>query len=46
MKIMLVFLSLCLVVGLWAPPKLKLGGMVTVGAVVMILYFLLAPHQL
>lgn len=46
MKIMLAFLGLCLIVGLWAPPKLRLGGMIGVGVVLMILYFLLFPYKL
>lgn len=46
MSIMLAFLGLCIVAGLWAPPKLKLGHAVAIGAVLMILFFLLTPHRL
>lgn len=46
MNIMLIFLGLCLIAGLWAPPKLRFGGLIVVGAVLMVLVFWLFPHRM
>ena len=46
MKILLAFLGLCLAVGLWVPPKQKLGGLIAGGAVLLVLFFLISPHQM
>jgi hypothetical protein len=46
MKLMLAFLGLWMVVGLWAPPKRKLAGLVAGTAALLVLFFLVAPHYL
>lgn len=46
MNVMLIFLGLCLIAGLWAPPKLRLGRIIAVAAVLMVLFFWLFPHRM
>lgn len=46
MNIMLGFLFLCVVLGLWASPKVKLNWLIPALAVAMVLLFLVSPHRL
>lgn len=46
MKFMLAFLGLCIVVGLWAPPKHKLTGLVIGTAALLVLFFLVVPRYM
>ena len=46
MKFMLVFLVLCVVLGLWSPPKAKRGWIVAVLAVIMVAYFFVSPSHM
>lgn len=46
MKFMLAFLALCIVVGLWTPPKLKLASLIAGTAVLLVLFFLVVPRYL
>lgn len=46
MKLLLTFFGLWIVVGLWAPPKLKLAGMVAGTAALLVLFFLVVPRYM
>ena len=40
------YLALCLIVGLWAPRKLKLPAVVVTLASALVLFFLLSPSKM
>ncbi len=46
MKLLLAFLGLWIVVGLWAPPKLKLAGVVAGTAALLVLFLLVVPRYM
>lgn len=46
MKLMLAFLGVWMVVGLWAPPKRKLAGLIAGTAALLVIFFLVAPNHL
>lgn len=46
MNLMLAFLALCIIAGLWAPAKSKLGGVIAAAAVLLVLVFLFLPNRL
>jgi hypothetical protein len=44
---MLVFMAVCLILGLWVKPKVRYGtAMIAVAALLLVLYFWLRPQQL
>lgn len=43
---MVAFLVVCIILGLWAPPKAKLGVLVLVLAVALVAFFWLSPHRM
>lgn len=47
MNTMLVFLGLCLILGLWIKPRVRYGAMlIAIAAFLLVLYFWLRPQQL
>ena len=46
MNYMIVFLIICICLGLWAPPKKKLAGVVLALAAALVVFFLLSPHRM
>lgn len=46
MNYMLLFLVLCLIIGLWSPTKAKRGWVVGVLAVTLIVFFLVLPYRM
>lgn len=46
MMYMVLFLGICLVLGLWTPRKLHLSALVAVLAVVIVLFYLLLPSKM
>lgn len=43
---MLLFLFLCIILGLWSPVKARLGYLVAILAVLLVAFFLLAPTRM
>lgn len=46
MNVMVVFLLICLVLGVWSKPKSKLAPVVLVLAVLMVVVFFVSPHRM
>ena len=46
MKFMLVFLVLCVVLGLWSPPQAKRGWIVAVLAAALVIFFWATPQHM
>jgi len=47
MDTMLVFLGICLILGLWVKPKIRYGTtIIAIAAFLLILYFWIRPQQL
>ena len=43
---MLVFLVLCVILGLWSKPKAKRGWMVAALAVALVVFFIILPNRM
>lgn len=46
MNFMVLFLVLCLILGLWGRPNAKRGWMVAALAVALVLFFVVAPRHM
>lgn len=46
MSLMIVFLFICLVLGVWSKPKARLGPIVLVLAVLLVVVFYVSPHRM
>ena len=46
MNVMIVFLLICLVLGVWSKPKSKLAPVVLVLAILMVVVFFVSPHRM
>jgi hypothetical protein len=45
MRYMIFFLLACILLGLWVPPKVRLQWVVLVLAILLVAFFILAPHR-
>jgi NhaP-type Na+/H+ and K+/H+ antiporter len=47
MNTMLIFMAVCLILGLWVKPKVRSGiAIIAVAALILVIYFWLRPQQL
>lgn len=46
MNYMILYLLICVILGLWLPPKAKAGYIVAVLAVLLVAFFLIAPRHM
>jgi hypothetical protein len=46
MNVMVAFLFICMVLGVWSKPKAKMAPVVLVLAVLMVVAFFVSPHRM